>query len=143
MSQPDFDRMPADDESPEALIPAARILHAMVDLNPDAIESPFLELDADLVAALRLVTVEGGSDLHVAGGSPPSLRVEGTLRPINGWPRWTPSKVAAALDSILSPEQRQEFARELELDFAYTIESARFRVNFYQLGQRGVSAHSK
>ncbi|WP_304481827.1 type IV pilus twitching motility protein PilT [Cryobacterium sp. Y62] len=151
MSQPDYDRMPSGDSTADPT-PTGRILHAMRALSserefgePAATDPPIDELsttappatnlDPDLLAALRLVTVAGGSDLHVAGGAPPSVRIDGALRPIVGWARWSPGKVAAALGSILSPEQREEFARELELDFAYTIESFRFRVNFYQ--QRG------
>ncbi|WP_105033376.1 type IV pilus twitching motility protein PilT [Cryobacterium aureum] len=88
--------------------------------------------DADLLRALRLVLEKGASDLHVSGGAPPSIRVDGSLRPIPGWDRWSPEKVASALDSILSPEQREEFDQELELDFAHTVEGTRFRVNFYQ-----------
>ncbi|WP_304996169.1 type IV pilus twitching motility protein PilT [Cryobacterium sp. Hh38] len=146
MSRPDYDRMPTDDSTADPT-PTARILHAMralsserepgeppaTDLVTD--EPPATDIDPDLLVALRLVAHAGGSDLHVAGGAPPSVRIDGALRPIVGWARWSPGKVAAALGSILSPEQREEFARELELDFAYTIESTRFRVNFYQ--QRG------
>ena len=37
-----------------------------------------------------------------------------------------------ALLSIMSPAQNEDFTRELELDFAYTLsETSRFRVNFY------------
>lgn len=86
----------------------------------------------DLVLALRIVLQEGASDLHVSGGAPPGIRVDGILHPIVGWDRWSPEKVADALGSILSPEQREEFDQELELDFAYTIDGTRFRVNFYQ-----------
>jgi twitching motility protein PilT len=134
MSQPDYDRMPGGDGA-AGPAPSARILHAMRDFEPEVTEESPPDLDPDLLDALRFVMVEGGSDLHVAGGAPPSVRVDGALRPIAGWPRWSPGKVAAALGSILSSEQRQQFARELELDFAYTVESARFRVNFYH--QRG------
>lgn len=88
--------------------------------------------DPGLLAALRLVLDEGASDLHISGGAPPSIRVDGALRPIVGWDCWSPEKVASALSSILSPKQREEFDRELELDFAYTVEGIRFRVNFYQ-----------
>ncbi|WP_241979628.1 type IV pilus twitching motility protein PilT [Cryobacterium suzukii] len=88
--------------------------------------------DPDLLKALRLVLDEGASDLHISGGAPPSMRVDGSLRPIPGWDRWSPEKVVSALSSILSPEQRNEFDQELELDFAHAVEGTRFRVNFYQ-----------
>ena len=64
-------------------------------------------------------------------GAPPTIRVDGGLRPIDGSDKWTRDKVTAALFSIVTPEQRAHFEKELELDFAYTAAGARFRVNYY------------
>jgi pilus retraction protein PilT len=88
--------------------------------------------DADLVRALEAVVLQDASDLHVTAGAPPSLRIDGGLRPIDGAERWMPDKVTSALHSLLLPEQLAQFERELELDFAYTAGGARFRVNYYQ-----------
>ncbi|MGO4104379.1 PilT/PilU family type 4a pilus ATPase [Leifsonia sp. YAF41] len=85
----------------------------------------------DLIRALESVVRDGASDLHVTAGAPPSLRVDGGLRPIDGEPRWMPEKVTEALYSLLTDEQRERFEKELELDFAYTAGGARFRVNYY------------
>ena len=94
------------------------------------------EADPDIIAALQQVLFTGASDLHVTANAAPMLRVDGGLSPVSGASIWPPEKVRAALNSLLSPLQREIFERELELDFAYTISaSARFRVNFYQ--QRG------
>jgi twitching motility protein PilT len=94
------------------------------------------QADPDIVAALQQVLFTGASDLHVTANAAPMLRVDGGLSPISGASIWSAEKVRAALDSLLSPLQREIFEKELELDFAYTISaSARFRVNFYQ--QRG------
>jgi twitching motility protein PilT len=94
------------------------------------------QADPDIVAALQQVLFTGASDLHVTANAAPMLRVDGGLSPISGASVWPAEKVRSALDSLLSPLQRETFEKELELDFAYTISaSARFRVNFYQ--QRG------
>ncbi|MDJ0347744.1 type IV pilus twitching motility protein PilT [Cryobacterium sp. PH29-G1] len=120
-----------DDDDADEAPPTAVDLRARRRLRSgDQIE--LREPDRDLLIALQLVLTEGASDLHVSGGAPPSIRVDGALRPIAGWDRWSPEKVADALGSILSPLQRQEFDLELELDFAYTVHDTRFRVNFYQ-----------
>ncbi|TFD81001.1 type IV pilus twitching motility protein PilT [Cryobacterium fucosi] len=87
--------------------------------------------DLDLLNALAEVLDLGASDLHITVGAPPSIRVDGGLRPIEGESRWMGDKVTSALYSILSPAQREQFERELELDFAYTAGGARFRVNYY------------
>jgi pilus retraction protein PilT len=91
--------------------------------------------DRDLLNALQEVLDLNGSDLHITVGAAPSLRVNGSLRPLDGADRWPFDKVSDALLSILTPAQRMEFERELELDFAFTANDARFRVNYYQ--QRG------
>ncbi|WP_277613902.1 type IV pilus twitching motility protein PilT [Cryobacterium tagatosivorans] len=88
--------------------------------------------DPDLMGALAEVLDLNASDLHVTVGAPPSIRVDGGLRPIEGSTKWMRDKVLSALYSILTPAQREEFERELELDFAYTAGGARFRVNYYQ-----------
>jgi len=102
-----------------------------------AVPPHLAQADPDIIAALQQVLFTGASDLHVTANAAPMLRVDGGLSPVSGASIWPAEKVRFALDSLLSPLQRETFERELELDFAYTINaSARFRVNFYQ--QRGV-----
>jgi len=92
--------------------------------------------DADLITALAQVVYQGASDLHVTADAPPTVRVDGSLRPaVPGGP-WARNKVIAALRTLLTPEQLGQFDQEQELDFAYSLSPEfRFRVNFYQ--QRG------
>ncbi|HEY4267027.1 MAG TPA: type IV pilus twitching motility protein PilT [Galbitalea sp.] len=89
--------------------------------------------DPDLVAALRDVLMFGASDLHISAKMPPMVRVDGALMPSSLTEPWSEDKVRTALRSIMSDAQGEQFDRELELDFAYTVSAnARFRVNFYQ-----------
>jgi pilus retraction protein PilT len=88
--------------------------------------------DSDLLNALALVLELGASDLHITNGAPPSIRLDGGLRPIEGSTPWNREKVSAALLSILTPDQRATFEEHLELDYAFTAGGARFRVNYYQ-----------
>jgi len=95
--------------------------------------SPRLKVDADLIAALTDVLYSGASDLHVTVNAPPTIRVDGVLRQVDGTSVWNRAKVTSALLSILTAEQRIAFDKELELDLAYTLSAnARFRVNIYQ-----------
>jgi twitching motility protein PilT len=88
--------------------------------------------DPDLVAALNAVVTNRASDLHVSVNAPPSIRVDGGLRALPGSPPWDADKVNLAILSIMSEQQRMQFAEVLELDFAYTLsETSRFRVNVY------------
>jgi twitching motility protein PilT len=92
--------------------------------------------DEDLLRALMQVIEVGGSDLHITGNAGPTLRVDGRLRQVDGTAVWSREKVRAALLSMLTAEQQENFSQVLELDIALTLPSgARFRVNLYQ--QRG------
>ncbi|NEN04505.1 type IV pilus twitching motility protein PilT [Diaminobutyricibacter tongyongensis] len=80
--------------------------------------------------------MQRASDLHLTVNAAPMVRVDGGLRPVGDATPWDREHVLSALMSLLTPNQREQFERELELDFAFTISAnARFRVNFYQ--QRG------
>lgn len=87
----------------------------------------------DLNEALRYVAQVQASDLHLAAGSPPVIRVDGHLTPLPGdYAKFTPQALASVLLSILTDEQRERLDRELELDLAYSAEGVgRFRVNMY------------
>jgi twitching motility protein PilT len=89
--------------------------------------------DPDLIAALNIVVSLGASDLHVSVGATPLVRIDGALQTVPGFDEWDSEKVTSALHSIMSPEHRDQFENELELDFAYPLsEDSRFRVNIYQ-----------
>ncbi|MCD6726056.1 MAG: type IV pilus twitching motility protein PilT [Solirubrobacteraceae bacterium] len=91
----------------------------------------------DLDAALRHLVSAGGSDLHLKAGAPPIVRVDGSMRPIDGLAGLTAQETEAAVHQMLGdPVKLREFAEEHEVDFSYAIPGlARFRVNaFHQRG---------
>src|SRR6476661_10299648 len=72
-----------------------------------------------------------GSDLHLAAGLEPRIRVHGSLEPIAGWPVLSDSDLLDLLREIASDAQWQEYSGCGDLDFAYGLEGvARFRANF-------------
>ncbi len=78
---------------------------------------------------LRIVVEREASDLHLKVSSPPVLRIHGVLTPYGDSPV-TPEEMQEALEHITTEKQRESFAKEMELDFAYSISGlARFRVN--------------
>ena len=90
---------------------------------------------ARMTQLLRTQAEKNASDLHIAVGTAPQLRLDGGLVPIK-LPPLTPADTAALCLSILTPEQRALFERQRELDLAYTVKDvARFRVNLFT--QRG------
>ena len=46
---------------------------------------------------LRVLKTEGGSDLHLAAGLEPRIRVHGELRPVEGWSMLTDRDVRELL----------------------------------------------
>jgi twitching motility protein PilT len=87
----------------------------------------------DLHAVLAFLVQQGGSDLHIARGSAPLVRIRGHLAPIQGHPELTAQSIQSTLYSILAQKQRERFEENLELDFAYAVPGAsRFRVNIYR-----------
>jgi twitching motility protein PilT len=92
---------------------------------------PMAGIHPALLAALDGVIAQGGSDLHVAAGTPPMVRVDGTLTRMNTVP-WSRDEVSTILGSLLNARQREEFSNEWERDFAISPRgNARFRVNYY------------
>lgn len=81
----------------------------------------------------------GGSDLHLAAGSPPQIRINGDLQPIGDYERLLPAQIRSLTYAILSGKQREEFEENLELDFSHPVPGkGRFRINlFHQRGSVG------
>jgi twitching motility protein PilT len=72
----------------------------------------------------------GASDLHLQAGHPPVLRIHGQLTSQPGWSTPDEATMKDVLDQLTDEAQREAFARNLELDFAYELDQrARFRVN--------------
>jgi twitching motility protein PilT len=73
-----------------------------------------------------------GSDLHLTVGTPPMIRVNGSLRPLPGYGNLNSSDTAILAQAAVSPEQWQTFQSVQELDFAHSIVGvSRFRGNLY------------
>jgi len=82
---------------------------------------------------------QNASDLHLAAGRHPTLRIDGILIPLQKEPLLTPEISEGLVMAMLTPEQKEQLAVEKELDFAYSFEDkARFRVNVFH--QRGFMA---
>ncbi|MDI6715639.1 MAG: type IV pilus twitching motility protein PilT [Actinomycetota bacterium] len=88
---------------------------------------------------LRALVGRNGSDLHIKAGSPPYLRVDGRLYPMNA-PALAPHETERMVLSIMDNRQRELFAMGKEVDFSITLpDIGRFRANaFRQRGHAGV-----
>jgi twitching motility protein PilT len=87
----------------------------------------------DLNGLLIQVLERKCSDLHLTIGAPPTIRLNGSLMPVDGFPEMTAAVLQKMLFAIITQKQRERFEEDLELDFAYSVPGrARFRVNIYR-----------
>ncbi|HEU5048217.1 MAG TPA: type IV pilus twitching motility protein PilT [Rickettsiales bacterium] len=71
------------------------------------------------------------SDLHLSVGNPPILRVNGDMLPLK-MPPMTQEEVRHIIYSIMTEQQRSDYERDLEVDFALSYsENMRFRINAF------------
>ncbi|MEO0573828.1 MAG: type IV pilus twitching motility protein PilT [Pseudomonadota bacterium] len=87
---------------------------------------------ARIDAFLKLGLAQGCSDVHLAVGVPPMLRMNGDLMPIK-FRELGDAELNNYVAEILTESQQKVFAEGNDLDFSYvTDESARFRVNLFR-----------
>jgi twitching motility protein PilT len=88
---------------------------------------------------LTLMTERNASDLHLASGSAPYLRIHGEMVKLN-YKDVTPEVCQALILEILTERQRAHFLEEWDLDCSYSLRGVgRFRVNTFRQ-RRGVGA---
>ncbi|HEU4579052.1 MAG TPA: type IV pilus twitching motility protein PilT [Polyangiaceae bacterium] len=98
-------------------------------------ESATSELKVNLHQLLRAMIEKGASDLHIATGSPPLLRVDGSVVPLK-LPPLGPVETKQLAYSVLTEDQRRTFEAEKELDLSFGVKGlSRYRANLFM--QRG------
>lgn len=79
---------------------------------------------------------QGASDLHIAVGKKPTLRIDGVLIGLQKESILTPEDTQGIILAMLTPEQKEKMLKFGDIDFSFAYEDkARFRVNaFFQRG---------
>ncbi len=87
---------------------------------------------ARIDSIFKMVRQQGASDLHISTGAPPMLRVQGDVRPID-YPELTGDQARQLLYEMMSPEQRQRFEKDWDIDFSYEVKGeVRVRCNVFE-----------
>ena len=87
---------------------------------------------ARIDAFLKLGLAQGCSDVHLAVGIPPMLRLFGDLMPIK-FRNLGDTELEGYVEEILTESQQQRFRGGQDLDFSYVSEDGgRFRVNVFR-----------
>src|SRR6185503_8591104 len=95
-------------------------------------------LKVNLHQLLRAMIDKGASDMHITTGSPPLLRVDGSIMPLK-LPPLSPVDTKQLCYSVLTEEQKIQFEKTKELDLSFGVKNlSRFRANIFM--QRGAVA---
>ena len=96
------------------------------------------ELKFNLHQLLKTMIEKGASDMHITTGTPPLLRIDGSMVPLKLSPLG-PVETKQLCFSVLTEEQRAHFEKHNELDLSFGVKGlSRFRANIYM--QRGAVA---
>ena len=92
-------------------------------------------MSATMHQLLKTLVDQGGTDLHVTTNSPPQIRIDGKMVPLQLSPM-TASETKQLIYSVLTDNQKHRLEENLELDFSFGVKGlARFRANvFFQRG---------
>jgi twitching motility protein PilT len=94
---------------------------------------------AKIDAFFNLMFEQKASDLHMASGNPPMLRIDGELQRVD-YPPLESDSLKAMLYEIAAEYKIKQFEETGDVDFGYEIPNiSRFRVNFFNQ-KNGVSA---
>jgi twitching motility protein PilT len=81
---------------------------------------------------LIAVGQQGASDLHLAVGRYPTLRIDGKLHPLTDQKVLTPQDTKAFSDILMTEDKKQELVATGQTDLSYSLdEKARFRTNIF------------
>ena len=87
---------------------------------------------ARIDAFLKLGLAQGCSDVHLAVGVPPMLRMNGDLMPIK-FRQLSDTELETYVLEVLTAKQKEHLAEGHDLDFSYVAdEGGRFRVNVFR-----------
>jgi twitching motility protein PilT len=78
-----------------------------------------------------LAIKEGASDIHLASGTKPTLRINGKLTETEE-ELLEKKELESEVFSLLTPDQKKKYQEEMELDFGLDVEGSRFRINVHQ-----------
>lgn len=86
----------------------------------------------DFEGLLKLMVTKKASDLFITAGVPPSIKIHGKIMPVTQR-ALDPEKAREVVLSVMNEDQRREFARVHECNFAISAAGVgRFRVSAFQ-----------
>lgn len=85
----------------------------------------------NLVQLLKFAVQQGASDLHIAYGTAPVVRIDGRIVRVK-LPPLSKEEARSLCFSVLNDQQKSKFEERMELDFSFEVRDlARFRANYF------------
>jgi len=92
-----------------------------------------MDYSKQLIEIILSALKSSASDIHLAAGRHPTIRVSGSLLLLSKLPLLTPKDLEGFIEAMLDDNQRKTLFEFGEVDFAYSYEDkARFRCNAYK-----------
>ena len=99
-----------------------------------------MEYRKQIEELVETVIHENASDIHLAEGRTPFIRVSGSLIPLVKKPVISNTDIKGYLDEFLNEDNKVLLAKDKEVDFSYSLTHARFRGNaFYRQGMISIA----
>jgi twitching motility protein PilT len=109
-----------------------RLLGDFFTLNEADLPSVEVQDELHLNDLLMILVENAGSDLHLTAGTPPQIRVNGALRPLDDFGLMMPADLRRMIYGILTADQRHRLEDHRELDASHPVPGhGRFRVNVF------------
>ena len=86
----------------------------------------------DIKKILKQAVEEKASDVHLIVNSAPVLRKNGELFYLKNLGVVKQEALEKGVNSVVNEEQKKRFEAEYDLDFSYSLEGSRFRINIYR-----------
>lgn len=100
-----------------------------------------MDYSQELKQLIETLISQKGSDLHIARGRKPAIRVAGDLVTIEGSRVYTQEDILGVLGALIPRKKQEEFLQHQEIDFAFELrDKVRLRGNaYFQKGNIGIA----
>lgn len=97
-------------------------------------------VDGPIKQIIEQAIASRASDIHLTVGVPPTLRIDGKLKPIPNTGPLDAKTVESLIFSVMTDEQKRKFQERRELDFSFGFNAIRLRANaYFQKGYMAIS----
>jgi len=107
--------------------------------SPAQAPPPSADPRAAMEQLLNFMLDRKASDLHLSSDTPPIIRIDGDMTPLEGYPPLSAGRLKDMLFSIAPEKNREQWLSIKDTDFAHENARARFRVNLFE-DRKGIGA---